>query len=109
MTINNDAGKLLVYIYKCKTEGKEIPRNNQLLTETGWNEDRLNNAIQYLIESGFVTGVIQRPIGLKVRATIGDITNLGINIVEEQPKFKKNFGFTVNLGVFQINWGIQES
>lgn len=110
MTIKEDSGNLLLYIYKCKTEGKEIPRKNQLLTETGWNNNRLNNAIEYLIQSKFVSGSIQSLVGSsKVRANIGNITNLGIDIVEKEPEFKQNFGFTVNLGVFQINWGAQES
>lgn len=110
MTITNDAGILLLYIHKCKIEGKEIPRKEQLLSISGWNEDRLNNAIEYLIQSKFVSGSIQSLVGSsKVRANVGNITNLGINIVEEQPKFKNNFGFTVNLGVFQFNWGKEES
>lgn len=109
LTIRNDSGNLLLYVYKCKIEGKGIPRKDQLFTETGWNEDRLNNASQYLIESEFVNGSIQRPIGTtKIRAIIGDITNSGIDIIEKQPEFKQNFGFTVNLGIFEINWGKEE-
>lgn len=110
MTIREDSGNLLLYIYKFKIDGKEIPRKDQLLTETDWNENRLNNAIQYLIESKFVSGGIQTLVGSsKIVANVGNITNLGIDIVEKQPEFKQNFGFTVNLGVFQFNWGKQES
>jgi hypothetical protein len=109
-TIRKDSGNLLLYIYKFKIAGKEIPRKEQLLTETGWNNDRLNNAIQYLIESKFVSGGIQTLVGSsKVVANVGNITNLGIDIVEKQPEFKQNFGFTVNLGVLQINLGMSES
>ncbi len=100
-----------MYVYKCKIEGNEMLNSNQLLIETGWNEDRLNNAIQYLVESVFVKGNILKGVGsTKVQAAIiSDITPSGINIVEKQPEFKQNFGFTVNLGVLQINWGMQES
>lgn len=108
--IREDAGTILVSIYRYKTEAKEITRPNQLSTETGWNEDRLNNAIEYLIESRFIDGDIQRPVGTtKVRVAFGDITKIGIDIVEKQKEFKQNFGFAVNLGIFQINWGMQES
>ncbi len=116
MTIRGDAGKLLLHIYKCKIEGNEMLNSNQLLTETGWNEVRLNSAMQYLIESGFVKGNILKGKRLKETgftefqaAIISDITPSGINIVEKQPEFKQIFGFTVNLGVLQINWGAQES
>lgn len=111
MTIRIDSGNLLLYIYKCKIEDKEILNPDQLLKETGWNNVRLNNAAQYLIESEFVKGHVSKGLGsTKVTGTfIFDITPSGINIVEKQPEFKQNFGFTVNLGVLQINWGMSES
>lgn len=109
MTIRNDAGEILYYIYKCKIDGKETPRTNQLLTETGWNEDRLNNSIQYLIEGEFVRGQLQDVISSsKPRPTMGNITNKGINIFEEPIEFKNTFGVTLNLGVVQLSWGKQE-
>ena len=111
MTIREDSGKILLYIYKCKIEGKEIPHSNLSFEETDWNKDRLNNAIQYLIESKFVDGnIIKGPGSTKVQAAfIYDLTPPGINIIETESDFKQNFGFTVNLGLIQINWGVQES
>ena len=110
MTIRDDSGNLLLFVYKCKIEGNEILERKQLLIETGWKEYRLNNAIQYLIQSKLIDGIIQ-PLASssKVIANIIDINPSGINIVEKQPEFKQNFGFTVNLGVLQINWEVQES
>ena len=32
----------------------------------------------------------------------------GINIIEDQPEFKKNFGFEVNLGLLKFSWGVSE-
>ena len=111
MTIRTDSGNLLLYIYKCKIDGNEISTTDQLLIETGWDDVRLNNAIQYLVESKFVSGKVLKTIGsTKVQvAFITDIIPLGINIIEDESKFKQNFGFTVNLGILQFHWGTQES
>ena len=110
MAIRIDSRNLLLYIYKRKIEDEEMLDPNQLLEETGWNKVRLNNAVQYLIESGFITGKVLKTLGsTKVESTlILDITPSGINIIEEELKFKQNFGFTVNLGLIQIKWGVQE-
>lgn len=111
VTIREDSGNLLLFIYEHKINDKEMFDQNQLLKETDWNKVRLNNAVQYLIESGFVEGDIVKGVGsTKVQVTvISDITPLGINIIEAESEFKQNFGFTVNLGLIQINWGAQES
>jgi len=113
MTISEDSGNLLLFIYKSKIEDKEMLNQDQLLDETGWNKVRLNNAVQYLIESGFIKGEVIKTVGsTKVQVTlISDITPSGINVIEIEAgsKFKQNFGFTVNLGLIQINWGAQES
>lgn len=111
MTIRKDSGNLLLYIYKLKIENKEMLDSNQLIKETEWNKVRINNASQYLIDSGFVKGKIFKGMdSTKVIDTIIiDITPSGINIIEAQSEFKQNFGFTVNLGLIQINWGAQES
>jgi len=64
---------------------------------------------EYIIEQYFVKKL--KGIGsTKVKGTaISDITPSGINMVEAESEFKQNFGFTVNLGLIQINWGAQES
>jgi hypothetical protein len=112
MTIKEDSGNLLLYIYECKIKNIEIPNSNQLLLdESGWNNERLNNAIQYLVEKRFVDGDVIKGLGSTKaqHAFISDITHLGIDIIEAESEFKENFGFTVNLGVIQVNWGVQES
>lgn len=110
MTIKKDSGNLLLYAYKCKIEGSEMLNSNKLLNETGWDDNRLNNAIQYLIRKNFVDGDAIKVVGsTKVqKAFIYDITPWGIDIIEDEPEFTQNFGFTVNLGLIQINWGVQE-
>ena len=111
MKISEDSGNLLLFIYKRKIEDKEMLNKGQLLEETGWDKVRLNNAVQYLIESEFIKGKVLKTAGsTKVQGTlISDITPSGINVIEAESKFKQNFGFTVNLGLIQINWGAQES
>lgn len=117
MTIKEDSGNVLLYVYKYKTEGNEMLHPDLLLNETGWkNIVRLNNAVQYLMEKKFVDGTLIRDLSSKKEqrtnikyAVINDITHLGIDIVEDQKEFKNNFGITVNLGLIQINWGRQES
>ena len=39
---------------------------------------------------------------------LNKITPIGINTVEDQPEFKKNFGFEVNLGLLKFSWGASE-
>lgn len=78
MTITNDEDILLDYIYKCELEGKEIPKNMQLSTKFGLNEDRLYDAIEHLMEGGFITGSSQKQIGKRDRPSIGNITDFGI-------------------------------
>jgi hypothetical protein len=112
MTIKEDSGKLLATLYKWKQEGREMSNSkNELLEETHWNQNRLYNAIQYLVNKGFVEGDVIKGLGsTKVQdVTIDDLTPSDIDIVEQQSEFKQTFGFTVNLGLIQFNWGAQES
>ena len=111
VTIRKDSGNLLLFIYNRKIEDKEMLNQDQLVEETGWDKVRLNNSVQYLIESGFIKGKVLKTYGsTKVQGSIiSDITPSGINIIEAESEFKQNFGFTVNLGLIQINWGAQES
>lgn len=111
MTLKEDSGKLLLYIYKCRIQGNEMLNSSHLLNETGWDKNRLNSALQYLVERGYINGHVIKGLGsTKVQdVIINDITSDGTDIIEDQPEFKQNFGFTVNLGLIQINWGVQES
>lgn len=111
MSIREDSGNVLAYMYKCKIEGNEMPNPEKLFSETGWNDVRLYNAIQHLIEKEFIDGDILKGLdSTKVQDVyIKDITSWGIDIIENQREFKTNFGFGINLGIIQFNWGKQES
>lgn len=39
---------------------------------------------------------------------LNKITPLGLKIIEDQPEFKRNFGFEVNLGLLKFSWGASE-
>jgi hypothetical protein len=111
MSIKEDSGNVLAILYKCKTKDNEMPNPDQLLNELGWNHERLYPAIQYLTECKFIDGdILKTQDSTKVQDVyIKDITSLGIDTVEDEHNFKINFGFAVNLGVIQFNWGKQES
>lgn len=115
VTIKEDSGNLLYHVYKYKVEGIDILEPDQLLKDTGWNKIRLKNAIQYLIEKEFVRGTLIRDLSTIEEkhtaipeAVIHDITSDGIDIIEDETKFKTQFGITLNLGLLQINYGKQE-
>lgn len=58
MGIQKDSEELLVYIYKQKIEGKEIPNDNDLMVVTKWGNDRILFALEYLIDKRLLKGQI---------------------------------------------------
>lgn len=99
MGIQTDAGELLLYTYKKHIEG-DMVIGEKFKQESGWEANRIRNAINYLKDKGlikanfFIGGnfIIDRPYPI------------GIDIIENQETFKGVFGFTVNLGVIQFSW-----
>ena len=109
MTIQEDAGKILLFIYDSYISNKAKPNAQILLDETKWDGKRVDRAIKYLKDLGaleliFTAGQIK---GLQI-FILKKITPMGINIVENQPEFKSNFGFEVNLGLLKFSWGASE-
>ncbi len=39
---------------------------------------------------------------------VNDITPVGIDVLENETEFTKNFNFTINLGIFSYSWGASE-
>ena len=110
MGIQNDAGELLLYIYKQKTEGKEIPQTTNIEKETGWERDRIHNALQYLIGKNMIDGKVVKTLGSTKPqfVMIRDLEPTGTDVVENEAEFQRNFNFTINLGVFKYSWGATE-
>ena len=112
MTIQEDAGKILLFVYDCYVSNKSKPNTQILLDETKWDGKRIDRAIKYLKDLGaleiiFTAGQIK---GLQM-FILKKITPMGINIVENQPEFKRNFGFEVNIGLnpsIKLSWGASE-
>ena len=108
MGIQKDAGEILLFIYQCYIKDESVGAD-KLLQTTKWEGNRIDRAIKYLkdiraidiiLTLGNVNGV--------QNFILKGLTPLGINIVENQPEFKKNFGFEVNLGLLKFSWGASE-
>lgn len=111
MGIQKDAGELLVYIYDRLVEkNKSSVNGEEVLKETKWEANRINRAFDYLKDLNLFQ--VSQGIGNFEGVYNFFIMRLypgGINIVENEPEFKKNFGFEVGIpGVFKFSWGASE-
>ena len=110
MGVQKDAGELLLYFYQeLIKEGKSSIGTKEVLEETNWDGNKLNHAYNYLNDLGILKG----------GGGIGNINGAqkffvmrlypdGINTIENQVEFKRNFGFEVNLGLLKFSWGKTE-
>ena len=114
MTIQKDSGQILLFIYDSYVNNKPKPNAQILLDETNWDGKRIDRAIRYLNDMNAVEIIFtadNRMYGGLTRFILKKITPLGINMVENKPEFKRNFGFEVTLGLnpsLKINWGASE-
>ena len=111
MGIQKDAGELLLFVYdELVNKGKSSVGTQDVLNTTKWDGKRINLAYNYLNDIGtFKSG---GNVGKINGAQIFFVMRLlpeGINIVENKPEFKQNFGFDVNLGLLKFSWGVQEN
>src|SRR3989344_47413 len=110
MGVQKDDGELLLYFYE---ELVNKNRNNvstqEVLDTTKWDGNKVNHAYNYLNDLGIFKGGGE--LGNINGAQIFFVMRLlpeGINIIENQPEFKRNFGFEVNLGLLKFSWGASE-
>ncbi|HOW29888.1 MAG TPA: hypothetical protein PK685_04445, partial [archaeon] len=55
MTIQSDAGELLLYIYNSQIKDSTRPIGTQMIIdETNWEANRINNAFNYLNDNGLI-------------------------------------------------------
>ena len=108
MGIQNDAGEILLFIYQCYTKDESVDAD-KLLQTTKWEGNRIDRAIKYLkdIEAIDIILTLGNINGVQ-NFILERLTPSGINIVENKSEFKRNFGFTVNLGVISFSWGASE-
>lgn len=108
MGIQKDAGKILLFIYQCYIKDESV-NAEKLLQTTKWEGNRIDRAIKYLKDIGAIDIILALGNVNGVQNFIlKGLTPLGINIVENQPEFKRNFGFEVNLGLLKLSWGASE-
>jgi len=99
MTIKSDAGEILLFMYDCYVNDKSSINPEILLETTKWQGNRIDRAVKYLKEIGAIDIILTMGNHQGVQHFIlNKITPLGINTIENQPEFKRNFGFEVNLG-----------
>ncbi|MBI2575086.1 hypothetical protein HYV82_04330 [Candidatus Woesearchaeota archaeon] len=108
MTIKGDAGEILLFIYDCYVNDRDSVNPEKLLETTKWEGNRIDRAIKYLKDIGAIDIITLGNVNGVQNFILKGLTPLGINIVENQPEFKRNFGFTVNLGVISFSWGASE-
>ena len=105
MGIQKDAGELLGYIYERYTKGENWIKPDDLIKETRWEAHRINNARTYLSDrdlikiakqSGNVEGV--------ANYTITGLTPSGIDMTENEEKFKTTFGFEIGPPGLKFSW-----
>lgn len=110
MAVQKDAGELLLFFYdQLVNQGKSSVGTQEVIDTTGWEGNRINLAYNYLNDLSLLKG--GGGIGNIKGAQIFFVMRLlpeGINIVENQPEFKRNFGFEVNLGLLKFSWGLTE-
>jgi hypothetical protein len=110
MAIQKDAGELLLFMYdELVNKNKSSVGTQNVLDTTKWNGNRLNHAYNYLNDMGILKG--GGGLGNTDGAQIFFVMRLlpqGINIIENQPEFKRNFGFEVNLGLLKFSGGATE-
>jgi len=110
MGIQKDAGELLLFFYnELVNKGEGSVGTQKVLDETRWEGKRVNLAYGYLNDLGLLKG--GGGLGNINGAQIFFVMRLlpeGINIIENQPEFKRNFGFEVNLGLLKFSWGASE-
>ena len=107
--IQEDSGKILLFIYDSFINNKPKLNAQILLEETKWDGNRIDRAVKYLKGIGAIDIVLTMGNHQGVQHFIlKKITPLGINAVEDQPEFKKNFSFEVNLDLLKFSWGASE-
>lgn len=109
MTIQNDAGELLHFIYNQYINDKDFIETKKVIETTKWDSGRINRSILYLKDLNVI----------KIELFCGDnegiysflITGLtpnGIHMIENSTEFKRHFGYEINLAIFKFSWGKEE-
>lgn len=103
MTVQKDAEEILILIYQRYIETNQTMSNQEVTTETNWESGKVERALRYLNQKGFVD-----TISTFGNTIIKRITADGIDVIENEDKFRRNFNHTIDLGVYKFSWGAEE-
>jgi hypothetical protein len=106
MGIQKDAGEILALLYKDKIKGNGVKQGKEIENETGWEKIRIHNALEYLIGKELIDGKSIKGMGSSLTIFVHNrgMTAYGIDIIEDQEKFKGTFGIGFDLGIFNFSW-----
>ncbi len=108
MSIKEDAGKLLGYIYNEYIKGNTI-KAEDVLNETKWDGTRADIAVKYLRDVGAIKiNLFLGNVNGLQNFFISGLTPIGIEMIENKSKFITTFGFEINLAVIKFNVGKTE-
>jgi hypothetical protein len=111
MSVIKDSGTMLIYIYKQFIEkGKSSISTKEIIGETKWDSKRINNSFNYLKDLNLIkqSMFIGNTEGVYNFLIMG-LTPAGINMIEQEKSFKKNFNLEVNLLLAKFSWGTSEA
>ena len=111
MGVTQDSGRLLVHTYKELVQGdKEGLSTQDIINETKWEPRRINNAFDYIKDLGLIkeSMYIGNTKGV-YNFTIFGLSPGGINVIDQEATFKRNFNIEVNLLLAKFSWGASEN
>jgi len=104
MVISKDAEELLIFLYKeyikPNFEGLSLEQIQKIINRAS---DRISRAIAYLSQNKFI--ILEGDTNFFKGFIIISLLPEGINTVENQNKFKKQFNHVVDLKIDQFSWG----
>lgn len=89
MGIKQDAGKLLIYIYKKYQEGRGVS-SQEIVNDSNWDNIRTRNAVKYLKDRVYIKVIFF----LGGNFFVEELYPEAIDIVENNEKFLDSFGFS---------------
>jgi hypothetical protein len=101
MTVKQDAAEILAYAYKQQIEKTEDVTEKGIIQVTGWVDERVRRAIQFLVDKGLLGA--KKMLEGNFLITRG-ITTEGINVIENSEETQHTFGMGINIGIFQFSW-----
>lgn len=109
MGVQKDAGELLLFFYdELIKHGKTSLKTQDVLEATKWDKNRIIAAYTYLKQLNLLKSFLSRgeDSGLDITKNfyMQGLLPKAVNIVENEVKFEKTFGFKANLASLKFSW-----